>query len=262
MSFSCISPAIGYKWATMPARYRYLSFAICVLALLVSPVARAQQAATNAPSSAPAAPASTPSPTLTTPADASQKLIGAAIKKMNANDADGALNDLSQALKMNPNSTGAYVLRASIYTQKKQWPQAQADFEAAQRIAPTNVVVQFNLVEIKFMQKQYDAARPGFVALEKDPDMGDFASYKVFLCDLFGGHEANAKKELDVFNDAAGNPSYFFSNAAWSLVHKNVEDARPWLLSASRIYPARKNDMYASSLRDLGYLPLPAPISK
>jgi len=30
-------------------------------------------------------------------------------------------------------------------------------------------------------QKQYDAARPGYAALVKDPDMGDFAQYKIFL---------------------------------------------------------------------------------
>ena len=180
-------------------------------------------------------------------------MIADSMKKMGANDVDGALNDLSQAVKLNPNSTGAYVLRASIYCQKKQWTQAEDDFKAAAQIAPTNSVLKFNLVEVKFMQKQYDAARPGYVELQKDPDMGDFASYKVFLCDLFGGHEAAAKKELDVFNDVVGNPSYYFSNAAWSLVHKNLEDARSWLLSASRIYPPRKNAYYAQSLRDLGY---------
>jgi len=236
----------------MPARFRTLSFAICASALLLPAVGRAQQfGTTNAPSSVPA-----------TPIDASQKMIANAIQRMNANDVDGALNDLSQALKINPNSTGAYVLRASIYCQKKQWTQAEADFEAAARIAPTNAVLKFNLVEVKFMQKQYDVARPGFVALEKDPDMGDFASYKVFLCDLFGGHEDAAKKELDVFNDAMGNPSYYFANAAWDLVHRNIEDARSWLLSASRVYPPQKNLYYAQSLRDLGYLPIPGPNDK
>jgi tetratricopeptide (TPR) repeat protein len=244
----------------MPAPFRFLSFAFCASALLLAPLGRAQQlAAPNAPSGAKTSPANAPAPALTSPTDAAQKMIAGAIQKMNANDVEGALNDLSQAIKLNPNSTGAYVLRASIYCQKKQWAQAEDDFKSAARIAPTNAVLQFNLVEVKFMQKQYDAARPGFVALENDPDMGDFASYKVFLCDLFGGHEAVAKKELDVFNDAMGNPSYYFSNAAWSLVHKNVDDARSWLLSASRIYPPQKNAYYAQSLRDLGYLPIPAP---
>jgi len=184
-------------------------------------------------------------------------MIADAIQKMNANDIDGALNDLNQALKLNPNISDAYFLRASIYYQKKLWPQAENDFEAAARLTPSNMVLKFNVAETKFAQKQYDAAHSGFVALEKDPEMGDFASYKVFLCDLFGGHEDAAKKELDVFNDTMGNPSYYYANAAWSLVHKNIEDARSWLVSASQIYPAQKNALYSQSLRDLGYLPIP-----
>jgi Tfp pilus assembly protein PilF len=234
----------------MHPRIRDFFFILCALALL-SPLGRAQQlTTTNAANSA-----------LTSPAEASQSLVKSAVQKMSGKvpDVDGAINDLSQAIKLNPNSTGAYVLRASLYCQKKQWALAEADFKSAQLLAPGNSVLKFNLVEIKFMQKQYDAARPGFVALENDPDMGDFASYKVFLCDLFGGHEDQAKKELDVFNDVMGNPSYYFSNAAWSLVHKNLDDARSWLLSASRIYPPEKNQYYAQSLRDLGYLPIPAP---
>ena len=176
---------------------------------------------------------------------------------MNANNVDGALADLTRAIQVNPGSTGAYVLRASIYCQKHQWQQATDDFTAAQKIAPTNVVVKFNLVEIKFMQKQYEAARPGFLQLVKDPDMGDFAQYKIFLCDLFGGHEDQAKKELDVFNAAMGNPSYYFANAAWDLVHKDTDGARGWLVSASHIYPVNKFTTYGQSLRDLGYLPIP-----
>jgi Tfp pilus assembly protein PilF len=244
----------------MPACFRTLFSVLGVFAILLSAVSQAQQPAPSG-TGAPSLMAPTPESGsgMTSPADAAQKMIADAIQRMNANDTDGALNDLSQAIKVNPNSTGAYVLRASIYCQKKQWTQAEDDFKAAQRIAPTNSVLKFNLVEVMFMQKQYDAARPGFAALENDPDMGDFAAYKVFLCDLFGGHEAAAKQELDVFNATMGNPSYYFSNAAWSLVHKNLDDARSWLLSASRIYPPRKNAYYAQSLRDLGYLPIPGP---
>jgi len=184
-------------------------------------------------------------------------LITDAVKRANANDMDGALNDLSQAIKLDPNFPDAYALRASVYYQKKLWPQAEADFEAALKLVPTNAVLKFNVAEIKFAQKQYDAVRPDFVALAKNPTMSDFASYKVFLCDLFGGHEDLAKKELDAFDD--GNPSYYFGKAAWSLYHKNMDDARGWLASASHIYPPQKFSFYAQSLRDAGYLPMPAP---
>src|SRR5271154_6136826 len=139
----------------MSAFFRTLFFVFGASVLLLSPPGLAQQlASTNAPGS-----------TLTSPVDAAKKLIVDAIKRVNANDMDGAMNDLNQALKLNPNSTGAYVLRASLYYQKKQWPQAESDFDSAARLAPTNVLVKFNLAEIKFIQKQYDAARSGYAAL-------------------------------------------------------------------------------------------------
>jgi Tfp pilus assembly protein PilF len=212
----------------------------------------AQSMSTNAPTGT--AP-KTGAPT--TPADASRQMILAAMERMNANDPDGALNKLSEAIRLNPRNSGAYVLRASLYCQKKQWPQAEQDFTSAQQLAPDNVALKFNIIEVKFMQKQYDAARPSYVALEKDPDMGDLAMYDVFLCDLGAGHLDAAARELSAFNQAGDNPSYYFSNAAWSIAHKKYDDAKGWLGSASRVYPPRKNAYYAEGLIYLGYLPLP-----
>jgi Tfp pilus assembly protein PilF len=236
----------------MPKCFAFPSLAVYSLVLLFSPTVQAQQMATNASTNAPAA-----APQV----DPSSHAMAVAIGKMNANDADGALDKLTESIKLNPKNAAAYVLRASIYCQKKFWIQAGEDFAAAAAIDPKNVVIKFNQVEIKFLQKQYDAARPGFVALEDDPDMGDLAKYKVFLCDLFGGHEAVASKELDDFNKVDEYASYYFSNAAWDLYHKKPEDARGWLISASHIYAPQKNGYYAQSLRDLGYLPLPPPPS-
>jgi hypothetical protein len=59
-----------------------------------------------------------------------------------------------------------------------------------------------------------------------------------------------------------GNPSYYFANVAWDLVHKRPDEARTWLLSASRIYPQQKFTYYAQSLHELGYLPIPGPNDK
>jgi Tfp pilus assembly protein PilF len=247
---------------TMSVFSRLSCLALAALLLSLPQVAFAQAAPQPAGGTPPAGTAPAPkasNSTLTSPDQGAQKLIADAIMKMKKNDVDGSLRSLNQALVLNPSSTGAYVLRASIFCQRHQFDLAEADFNSALRIAPTNVVLKFNIAEVKFMQKQYDVARPGFAALTGDPDMGDFASYKVFLCDLFGGHEAVARKELDHFNDVMGNASYYFANAAWDLYHKDIEGARGWLLSATRIYPVPKFTTYGQSLRDLGYLPIPEP---
>jgi Tfp pilus assembly protein PilF len=221
------------------------------------------QTTANEPASTPVAPAPASAPaaadTNNVPNDPAAPMLKKAYELVTKQDLDGALAIVDEAIKNNPKSYASLTLRGMIYSQKKQWTSAGADFNAALALDPNNMVVKFNLGEIKFVQKDYAGARARFLTLTKDPVMGDFASYKVFLCDLFGGQEAQAQKELDVFNDLESRPSYYFGNAAWDLFHKKTEDARGWLVSAAGIYPNSKNTFYAASLRDLGYLPLPAP---
>lgn len=173
-------------------------------------------------------------------------------------ETDAALEKVNEVIKLDSQNKGAYLLRAGIYAQQQQWDKANDDYNVLLVMDPENVVVRFNLAELNFMQKKYDAARPGFVEVEPDKDLGDFAAYKVFLCDLFGAHEAAAAKELAAINAVGGNPSYYFGNAAWDLVHNKPQDAAEWLKSAARIYAdaPKKFASYTSCLKDLGYLPL------
>lgn len=175
--------------------------------------------------------------------------------------AEGRLNEalqkLAPLLQSNPKMQDAWILRGNIYVGQKKWDLAEKDYQSALQLDDKNFTVKFNLAEIKLRQKDYDAARPGFAALESDPDFGDLAAYKVFLCDLAGGHEDAAQKELAVFNAAGSNPSYYFGNLAWAVAHKDYVSARSWLISGVHIYAPKKILLYGSSLQDLGYLPLP-----
>jgi len=238
---------------------RLFSLLLAVCALFVSITAQAQK--TDAPATAPAAKAPAPASKAPVTVDPFSQAIGEAMAKMDANDLDGAIAKLTDAINLDPKKSAPYVFRASVYFQKKMWPQAEADFKTASKLDPKNIVIQFNIPEVKFVQKQYDAARPGYLALKDDPQMGDLAAYKVFLCDLLAGHEALAQKERDAFNTVNTKPSYYFSNAAWELVHKNNEKAQSWLVSVANIYPSAKISYYALPLKDLGYLPIPAPSS-
>ena len=195
------------------------------------------------------------------PENAAVPLIREAYQLESKQQSDAALVKLNAALQIDPKNLAAYSLRGQIYSEKKLWDKANQDYQEVLTLSPKNILAQFNITELKFMQKLYDAARPGFVDLETS-EVGDLASYKVFLCDLLGGHDDVAAKELAVFNAVESKPSYFYSNAAWNLVHHKPEDARGWLVSAERIYSPMKNNLYRSSLKELGYLPLPPPPAK
>jgi len=172
---------------------------------------------------------------------------------------DAALDKVNAAAKVAPQDRAVYSLRGNIYAEKELWDEAEKDYQTVLQIDGKNSLIRFNLAEIKFMQKRYDEARSGFIDLEQDPNTGDLATYKVFLCDLCGGHEETAAKELDAFNQVGSNASYYFANAAWLLTHHKTEDARSWLMSAARIYAPNKFRLYATPLITLGYMPLPPP---
>ncbi len=172
---------------------------------------------------------------------------------------DAALDKINAVLMVAPQSPTAYKLRGDINAEKQLWDSAEKDYETSLHFNARNTTVKFNLAEIEFIQKKYDDARAGFVALEHDSNLADLANYKIFLCDLFGGHEEVAAKELAAFNQAKSSISYYFANVAWSLYHHKTEEAQVWLASASRMYPSSKCEFYTSSLVDSGYLTAPPP---
>jgi tetratricopeptide (TPR) repeat protein len=235
------------KFSSAKMAVRFFSLAILAIGLQGSSLSHAQEAATNSPTIAP--PGSNTSPTLQQAAT----LYG-------QGKPDEALGIVNAVLQTEPNSINAYILRGAIYSQKQAWDQAEKDFQTALQMDPKNDGVRYDLADLKFKQKQFDAARPAFVPLQNnsDPDIRDLIEYKIFICDLLGGHDDIAAKELDTFNQAAANPSYYFGNTAWDLVHKKPDDAKSWLISAIHIYSARKQLLYASILKDMGYLPLPS----
>ena len=202
------------------------------------------------------APAPAPQPVLTP----TQRTLRDAAQLVHDGKVDAALPELNSVLQTDPKNMVALVLRGEVYSQKKVWDKAQNDFETAHLIDPTNYIVSFNLAEAKFSQKQYDAARAGFAELAgRSDDIGDLAAYKVFLSDLLSNHMDMAQKEFDAFNKVGSHASYYYANVAWDVFHHNTDDARTWLISASSIYSAEKNNLFSKSLIDLGYLPLPAP---
>jgi tetratricopeptide (TPR) repeat protein len=217
---------------------------------VLTPLIQAQEPSTNS--------ASVNSDSLAQPADPAAKMLGESYQAFMKGELDTALDKASEIIKLNSRNKQAHLLRASIYARQQQWDKADYDYEMALVTDPADAIVKFDLAELKFMQKKYDEARPGFALLQSDKDLGDFATYKVLLCDLFGAHEDIAAKDLEAINKVGGNPSYYFGNAAWDLVHNKTDDAGDWLKSASRIYanyPQKYTD-YTLCLKSLGYLPL------
>lgn len=192
------------------------------------------------------------SPPAQSPASDAIRELQMASELLQENQTDAALARVNAILLVAPRNSTAYALRGTIYAQKKLWERAENDYQAALQIDTGSIQIKFNLAEMEFTQKKYDAARARFATLQKDPNIGDLAAYKVFLCDLFNGHEDNAAKELAAFNHQdAPAPSYYFANAAWFLNHQKRADALDWLKTAQNQYPPDEFKLYSDGLINL-----------
>jgi len=213
---------------------------------------------------APGSIAQEPSANTTTPPPSAtisirvQQIIAESQQSLDNGDLDNALASVDSALQLDPHNASLYELRGSIYIKKKLWDRAENDYQSALQIDPTATSFKYKLAEIKFLQKAYAAARPGFLALESDPGLGELAKYKVFLCDLFGYQEAIARQELDALNKAPEkHQSYYFCNAVWDLYHQNRQGANKWIVAASHLYSSSEMDLYLSNLKQSDSLSAP-----
>ncbi len=228
----------------------------------VFPVAQTAPPSASPTSAAPAPKADAPPKTMTSSLPISEKtaeVLRQYSELISTRQLDDALALLNTAIQANPDDPVLYNSRAYVYAQEQKYDLERQDFNKAVELGDKTSAVKFNLAEIDFVQKNYDAARPGFLALENDIEQGDLASYKVFLCDLLGNHPEEAKRELDAFNLAGINASYYFANIASNLYNHKPDAARPFLDSANRIFSHGKVELYSTSLTSLGYLPISAP---
>jgi hypothetical protein len=170
--------------------------------------------------------------------DATGKLPTASdlVERATTDVADGKLDrartEVIAALAIEPNNAAALDLRGSIYVEQKLWPLAERDYTRLNQLSP-DPAYQYKLAQIKFLQKLYDDARPMFAALKDDPRLGDLARYKVFVCDLFGAHEAIAARDLDLLDSTGEKPSYYYGRALWLGMHGQNPAAGHYVAHAS-----------------------------
>ena len=178
---------------------------------------------------------------------------------MQAHKFDDALNTLSEAIELNPKNQLPYFLRASIFASRNVWPAAEKDLLVAESITPQDVDIEMFLGDVFLMEKKYDDARTRFASLTSDANRGDLATYKVFVCDVLGGHTDAAAKELDTFDHLPSKPSCYYAHATSSLINGKTADGHRWLDSAAVLYGSAVTTPYVQCLKSLGYLPPSKP---
>lgn len=155
-------------------------------------------------------------------------------------------------------------LRGAVYTKMRRFDKARDHFSKALELAKgLNAEAfhpRFNLAELDFVEKHWDAARDAFQKLLKDPGKPNTSSdtlinFKILICNLQQKKESEAElmmKDFDPYD--ADSPVYYYANAVKLFVKDDKDGANEWLESARRIYPKEVNEVYNDSLVEMGWL--------
>src|SRR5881396_2760109 len=211
-----------------------------------------------------------PSLPLMTAAERSEKTKATARAKFEQAQQALRQRDLAAALKLideadqaDPNQASTINLRGEILAQQEQFDQAEAAFKKAAKLDPKLREAQYNLAQIPFKKKEYAKARDRFETLYKRTPGGDknqaaaLLKFKIYMTLLMEGKESRAHSMMEEFQFTGDTPALYYAQAAWEYKHNNPQKAEDWTGSASKIYSAALNGVFADAFYDVGWLQRP-----
>lgn len=177
-----------------------------------------------------------------------------------AGDYPQALSLIEQADRLKPDQPDGWNLRGMVFLHQKAYDKAQTAFARAVALDPSLWAAQFNLVEASFQQKNYPRAQKGFERLLAQTDRfksgnrWELVQYKVFLCSLLQGNEADAERRLAKLPATKGaTPARFYADAALAFRQKKTDAAQKFVAAAQAAYPVQTNELFADSLVQAGW---------
>lgn len=151
---------------------------------------------------------------------------------------------ISQRIEADPSNADLILRRADLYREHGQWPQADADYDRAGKLAPANPAISLGRGKLYLAVGKLDAARASLGrVLEAQPAHVDALATRARVLQSLGEHDAAAADYARAIENASSPDPDFYLGRASSL-------------SAAR--PARDDEALASldeGIARLGKLP-------
>ncbi len=146
-----------------------------------------------------------------------------------------ALEQLDAAEKARPGIADASNLRGAILLKQGQFDLAKQAFRRAVNLDPSLWAAKFNVAEVPFRKKDYVGARKAFEDLSIQTDRykmeveWELVQYKIVVCSLLAGDEANAKSRFGRLRQNGASPAFLYAQAAFAFAKKDTTTANKFL---------------------------------
>jgi tetratricopeptide (TPR) repeat protein len=171
-----------------------------------------------------------------------------------------ALNSVYDAEKIFPQNPAALNLKGACYVEFRDFTRARACFDEAIALTPGNPSVLFNLVEMDFVTRQWEACQKRIQELSplipKDNiAMHRLLEFKLMLTYLKTDQEDKARELSEKYDFLDDNPYYYYAQAAICYHDGETEKADTWIGSARRVFrDAATLSPWQDTLIEFGYI--------
>jgi predicted Zn-dependent protease len=166
---------------------------------------------------------------------------------------DAALKKAEAAVALAPGNSTALNAKGAALVELKRYDEAAKVLAAAVANDPQNFPAQFNQAEILSLQKKYAEAATEFTSLKSHFGDMPVLKYKIFLCDLLGGREDEAREALRDLRYPTDGVAWYFAHIADDLKAGRRAEAKKLLAAAQAIH-GDATVTYRETLEDIGLL--------
>lgn len=154
-----------------------------------------------------------------------------------------SLDHLNQAQAIFPDSPEVQNLYGSCYVEIRDFDKALAKFTRAAELANGDASIEFNVGEVYFCTKEWqkclDTLKDVLTKLQVDNKnlaLARLVEFKIMLCQLKLGQEAEAAKLATKYDEMDDSPIYYYSNAAMDYFKGDNMKAEMWLARGNKVH--------------------------
>lgn len=185
-------------------------------------------------------------------ADTIRAAIEAVVEDFNQKRYDAALSKLQDLSKSMPDDPTVLNLLGSVYSKKKNYPEAETYYRKALDQEADFFPAAFNLGELLFLQEKYPESRDYFQKLRLRDRSNELLQFKVALCDIKAGDEERARKSMKSIAFPGDSPAWYYAQAAWEYQHGHAKKGQEYVRVAKSLF-GTKTELFDETFANLGY---------
>lgn len=185
-------------------------------------------------------------------------------KSLEARDFVRAHAALDRFEKANKPTAESLDVRGCVYMEQGNFADAAKTFEAAHDTDSTLFPPRIHAGDLLLRQKKFAEAREIYETLLKETNIltsTERLRYGILITYLAEHDERGTRTVLDSINFPTQTPAFYYAQAAWAFAHGKESEARNWIRTAQKIFPAETESWFARPLYELGWIKRKPPVA-